>query len=1158
MSTSKTKERKRDKVWGFFRELSRPSSPSLNDAQPASSGPANATSHLVGASASLSLLSPTPSPSSTLRPSTASADRLSAATGSVSTAPLPPDLSSTGPSSVLIVPQRPETLQLPAALDSPQPPSVPDTPQQPPTSDLWSQAFAKANEETQKWITKHGLQASVAQPRDQIKELISLVEGNKLSEQSEEPFKLEIGNQKIIVREYVADAVAFITMVGDAAIAFAPPQAGAPWAVAKAVMKIPVKHIEQKAALLGTVQWFTRIVRRGQIYEALYTTETTAEGPTLNLHDALLEIYIAVLELLAKSDALFESGVARQTLTAILRPDSATGAVKNLSEKEQRLDREVQSCEASRSFISSKQTMDGIDSLKKQLDQLSLPLPRIDKGIASLLSKVEKRELEKLMDFISSEMFGKSHATVNEARLDRTGEWLLASKEFLDWQKIPSSSAALCLKGTVGTGKTYLTSKVIDHVKETLKVSQHDEGFAFFYCNRSGSSMQDPMVILRSFVRQLAGKAFDETGRIQSSLIQRCEMAKREGRELVYRDCKELILESFNSYSKTTIILDALDESDISEYNLGAVLIELMGKSKRPVKLFISSRPDREYLEETFGNSRIITVDATSQQEDIERYLTAKLYSTSFFQGRNRDIQAKIREVFATKSRGMFRWVYLQVKSLQRCVTDDAIHSWSHKLPRNLTEAYDQLWERIQEHDASDVSLAQRAIIWVSVSLVPLKADTLLEAIRYDVQGSDVIRKEKQTQQQVLELCQDMLTIEVRREKRVWMLPHASVAEYVESKGWVKWKCHSFAAKVCLGFLLEFYPGRSEEGGSSEEPEESHKTGFTEYVKIRWDDHLQAYEKWLEGMHEEEADADLPSRMALFTICRNGLYHTLRDWWLGGKITREMALIQTIREENALELAVRGCVAICRHLIGLIFDAEHLDTERYAKTLQTAVQYDKPDVVNLLMTEVNIPLDLNSSLNGSASLAQHAAIAAPKTLRWFLDQDWIQLELENDSGSEYGNVLIAAAAWGNAESVRMLLEAGANVNAAVQNGHYGSALVAAAYCGWSKYMAPTVQLLLDNGADPNLVLNGGKYGSALEAAPAAPGANTKVLQMLLAAGADPAAVSGRGEHGSALAAAAFWGQKYLLMMMIDHVGKENAIEALCQSRCPQKECHVPC
>lgn len=212
--------------------------------------------------------------------------------------------------------------------------------------------------------------------------------------------------------------------------------------------QIPVKEIGQKAALLGTVQWFTRIVRRGQIYEALYTTETTAEKATISLHDALLELYIAALELLAKSETLFESGVARQTLTAILRPDSAFGGVKSLAEKEQRLDREVQSCEALRSCKAFKQTIYGIDALRKQLDQLSSPLPRIDRGIASLLSIVEKRELDHLMSFISSELFGERHARAAEARLGGTGEWLLASEEFRDWQAFPSSSTALCLKGT--------------------------------------------------------------------------------------------------------------------------------------------------------------------------------------------------------------------------------------------------------------------------------------------------------------------------------------------------------------------------------------------------------------------------------------------------------------------------------------------------------------------------------------------------------------------------------------------------------------------------------------------------------------------------------------------------------------------------------------
>lgn len=186
-----------------------------------------------------------------------------------------------------------------------------------------------------------------------------------------------------------------------------------------------------------------------------------------------------------------------------------------------------------------------------------------------------------------------------------------------------------------------------------LEMLPHDEGFAYFYCNRSGSSMQQPLVVLQSFVRQLSGKAFDDSGEIQSSLLQRCLKAKKEMRKLSYKDCEELILESFNLYSKTTIVLDALDESDIGTYNLAKMLIQMTEKSRRPVKVFISSRPDREYLEEVFKDKFLITVDASSQHDDIQKYLKDKLYSTERFERRRQETQDEIKNVFNTKGCGM-------------------------------------------------------------------------------------------------------------------------------------------------------------------------------------------------------------------------------------------------------------------------------------------------------------------------------------------------------------------------------------------------------------------------------------------------------------------------------------------------------------------------
>lgn len=65
------------------------------------------------------------------------------------------------------------------------------------------------------------------------------------------------------------------------------------------------------------------------------------------LHEALLELYSAAIELLAKFDAMVKNEAFKDILAIVLRPNYATDLVSNLREKEENVDREVHSCEAS-------------------------------------------------------------------------------------------------------------------------------------------------------------------------------------------------------------------------------------------------------------------------------------------------------------------------------------------------------------------------------------------------------------------------------------------------------------------------------------------------------------------------------------------------------------------------------------------------------------------------------------------------------------------------------------------------------------------------------------------------------------------------------------------------------------------------------------------
>lgn len=505
---------------------------------------------------------------------------------------------------------------------------------------------------------------------------------------------------------------------------------------------------------------------------------------------------------------------------------------------------------------------------------------------------------------------------------------------------------------------------------------------------------------------------------------------------------------------------------------------------------------------------------------------------------------------------------------------------------------YDQLWEGIRaQRNRHDIALAERAVQWVLCSLEPLTSAIFLEAIRYAFEGDRLVQKEWQSEQQILSLCQDLLIIDEQR--RVWMLSHASVAEYFESKGLFLGKCDSFVARTSLSFLMHF----EWEPWYAEDPSRQVAiSSFGEYAAHAWPWHAQRYDKWLGSMEGTAPDSRLvralkhflgspeessehyrvwldkshfltrwgckaellPNNMALFTMCRYGLYNVLHDWWHKGSITEDMALSKCSGSCNALGLAAMAeSVPICRVLLR-VMDINNPLAEGHYRAMKIAIGLGNKDIVSLLVSEgkVDLNVDVKDYFMRSTPV-QWMVMQNLYLLPWALDQGWV--DVNREAGSSYGNALIAAVCRGKPQAVRILLDDGADANAAVECGNYGSALVAAA-TRVDDSQLEIMQLLVDYGADAELPLKSGRYGSPLEALfaffPATEHMRkgiSEALEFLLKAGADPAATLDVGRHGSALAAAAWLGHKDLLALMVDVVGRERAVECLRRSRHPESE-----
>jgi hypothetical protein len=159
-----------------------------------------------------------------------------------------------------------------------------------------------------------------------------------------------------------------------------------------------------------------------------------------NLQAALVDLYGALLELLANSTKLFAKNTAKQTVYAILHPGETADLFSKLVDLETRLDREVQACESGRSAAADAK-------LTKLLEGLMTPLARVDDKVGSLLEQIDKTKQLQILGWISLISYGKHHDTVTEARTSDTCEWLLQHKRFLQWWET-NSSAIMWLQGS--------------------------------------------------------------------------------------------------------------------------------------------------------------------------------------------------------------------------------------------------------------------------------------------------------------------------------------------------------------------------------------------------------------------------------------------------------------------------------------------------------------------------------------------------------------------------------------------------------------------------------------------------------------------------------------------------------------------------------------
>ncbi|WYZ34724.1 hypothetical protein EsH8_I_001000 [Colletotrichum jinshuiense] len=687
--------------------------------------------------------------------------------------------------------------------------------------------------------------------------------------------------KKVIVRDVLAKVAKWVNHfkeVGDIAVQYDPVHAALPWAGVRFLLNVAIGDINTYSSLLEATADIAELICRNALIENLLTSAPSTAAD--ELRRALVKVYASILTYLAKARLYYRKNTATRVIKyGVLASNDLESTFIAITKAQE----DVTQYSA---ILSLEAQFEIHGKLMQALKGFDAPVQRWDKALATLTDQLDVKRRGKILRWLSNEPYQQHHQQTHGEVMEGTGMWLLQDPTFLQWKK-ESASSILWLHGIPGSGKSKLTSIVVEDAQEAFRNSQSPAP-VYFYCSRNPAEpgRSDPSTIMASIARQLStpvalGPLLEDTVKVYQ---QREQDAFAAG-PLRFEETKDLILKLLARYkdSTTTIVIDALDECvGEGRGRLLELLEDLLKASPCLLKIFISSRDDQDivYKLDEYPNL-LLSSDRNSadihlfvQKETEHLVRRGELLRSSM---RKAELHSTIVDKLTRNARGMFRWASLQLQELCRQRTDEAIIERLGRLPRTLEGLYQEILSRIESFEAeADRRVTQSAFSWLLCGQKQLKSECFLVAINLTKHGLSY----RISKSQLLHLCCNLVIYDASQD--AFRFSHLSVREFLESrKAYQPVPVNALVATACL-----YYFDRVNESHS--------QRPLREYSDLFWAEHTQT------GM--QEGDTILKQMLVQFLFAERNESH-LFDWQRRVNIMNMRHVPRTVRYK--LQVAIR-------------------------------------------------------------------------------------------------------------------------------------------------------------------------------------------------------------------------------------------------------------
>lgn len=219
-----------------------------------------------------------------------------------------------------------------------------------------------------------------------------------------------------------------------------------------------------------------------------------------------------------------------------------------------------------------------------------------------------------------------------------TTEWFFASSEYCAWRDGPKCRT-LTIHGAPGAGKSVLAASIASNLACGM-ASQESVAVAYLHCDSGRHGGENGIALMRCLVGQLLDRGFiakqvgsggQKPVRASKSpaVIRNIFDRSRESNlprpsfdELVHGlDCL------LRRYTRTYIVIDALDECNMPENQKQKFLKSLLGRQKqrRSVRILLISSAEKNSLSEMLSSKKTTCLSFEPSAEDIQKFLSDSL-----------------------------------------------------------------------------------------------------------------------------------------------------------------------------------------------------------------------------------------------------------------------------------------------------------------------------------------------------------------------------------------------------------------------------------------------------------------------------------------------------------------------------------------------------